>query len=224
MKKIFTRRVAAAAGLAGAAVMGLTALGAGGAVAGPLPGGYVVKTLVDGTPVQVRLYDEFANIQKAVTNIQTSREVWTSGKIRVTVGGEAEGAAIKAGYLVGCQVDFGASAKGSGGVTGLAPDPNGGVYGTPEAGAGGGFTLAPGQAKYVPVIQTTSGDSTAYKSYKVTGYTFKGRTGGVTYSQEKFGVDGCAGYAQAKARVQVAVKTDAVTGVITLYGKPFSIG
>ncbi|MDL9945813.1 MspA family porin [Gordonia sp. ABSL11-1] len=222
MKKI-NSRVAAGVGLAGAAVMGLTSLGAGGAVAGPLPGGFVTKTLVDGTPVTVRLSNEFVNVQRAVTNVATSREVWLSGKVTVTVGGKAEGGSIDAGYLVGCQVDFGAGGGADGGVT-ASPNPDGGVSAEPSGSGNVGFTLGPGQATYFPVIDTTSGDSTAYKDYEVHSYAFKGARGGVAYSQEKFGLDGCAGYASAKAKVKVTVNTDSVKGVITLYGKPFSIG
>ncbi|WP_168705666.1 MspA family porin [Gordonia paraffinivorans] len=222
MKKNITRRVVAAAGLTGAVAMGLTSLAAGGATAGPLPGGTVTRTLVDGTPVTVTLYDEFVNVQRAVTNVQTSREVWLSGKIKVTVGGKAEGGSVNAGYLVGCQVNFGASA-GAGAEA--AVDSNGAAWtnsGTP--GVSSGFTLAPGQATYYPIIETTSGTDTAYSDYHVNSYSFKGKKGGVVYSQEKFGLDGCAGYASAKAKVKVTVSTDAVKGVITLYGKPFSIG
>ncbi|WP_168703185.1 MspA family porin [Gordonia paraffinivorans] len=214
MKKNITRRVVAAAGLTGAVAMGLTSLAAGGATAGPLPGGTVTRTLVDGTPVTVTLYDEFVNVQRAVTNVPTSREVWLSGKIKVTVGGKAEGGSVNAGYLVGCQVNFGASAGGDAGI-----DSSGGA-----AGGSAGFTLGPGQATYFPIIETTSGTDTAYENYHVNSYSFKGKKGGVVYSQEKFGLDGCAGYASAKAKVKVTVSTDAVKGVITLYGKPFSIG
>ena len=74
------------------------------------------------------------------------------------------------------------------------------------------------------VINTTSGDSTAYKDYEVNDYTFKGNKGGVVYSQEKFGVDGCAGYASARPRIQVTVSTDSVKSVTVLNGKPFSLG
>ncbi|PWD44794.1 hypothetical protein ACN93_01795 [Gordonia paraffinivorans] len=220
MKKNITRRVVAAAGLAGAVAMGLTSLAAGGATAGPLPGGTVTRTLVDGTPVTVTLYDEFVNVQRAVTNVPTSREVWLSGKIKVTVGGKAEGGSVNAGYLVGCQVNFGATADSGAGLE-INPYKD---ETTPSAGFGGGFTLAPGEATYFPIIETTSGTDTAYEDYHVNSYAFKGKKGGVVYSQEKFGLDGCAGYASAKAKVKVTVSTDAVKGVITLYGKPFSIG
>ncbi|MCR5978525.1 hypothetical protein GDN83_12435 [Gordonia jinghuaiqii] len=220
MKKNITRRVVAAAGLAGAVAMGLTSLGAGGATAGPLPGGNITRTLVDGTPVTVQLFDEFVNVQRAVTNVQTSREVWLSGKVKVTVGGKAEGGSIAAGYLVGCQVNFGASAGAEAGVRVDQVEANNGVV----AGAEAGFNLGPGQATYFPIIEETSGSDTAYKDYNVSSYTFLGKKGGVTYSQQKFGMDGCAGYASAKAKIKVTVSTDAVKGVITLYGKPFSIG
>ncbi|MCD2146390.1 MspA family porin [Gordonia paraffinivorans] len=215
MKKNITRRVVAAAGLTGAVAMGLTSLAAGGATAGPLPGGTVTRTLVDGTPVTVTLYDEYVNVQRAVSNVPTSREVWLSGKIKVTVGGKAEGGSVNAGYLVGCQVNFGASAGADAGA-----DTTDG----PGAGVSGGFKLGPGEASYFPIIETTSGTDTAYEDYHVNSYSFKGKKGGVVYSQEKFGLDGCAGYASAKAKVKVTVSTDAVKGVITLYGKPFSIG
>ncbi|GAC01574.1 hypothetical protein GONAM_29_00180 [Gordonia namibiensis NBRC 108229] len=222
MKKNITRRVVAAAGLTGAVAMGLTSLAAGGATAGPLPGGTVTRTLVDGTPVTVQLFDEYVNVQRAVTNVQTSREVWVSGKIKVTVGGKAAGGSVNAGYLVGCQVNFGASAEGGTGLSGNPFDGSGTV--TPGGEAGAGFTLGPGQASYFPIIDTTSGTDKSYTDYTVNSYSFKGKTGGVVYSQEKFGMDGCAGYASAKAKVKVTVSTDAVKGVITLYGKPFSIG
>lgn len=219
MNKINTR-VAAGVGIAGAAVMALTSVGAGGAAAGKLPGGSVTKTLVDGTKVQVRLFDEFVNVQRAVTNVPTSREVWLSGKVKVNINGEAKGASITGGYLVGCQVNFGAGGKGGAGVT-LDPAAQ---TATPEANASGGFTLGPGEAKFVKIINTTSGNSTAYEDYNVSDYTFKGKSGGVVYSQEKFGLDGCAGHASAKAMIKVKVSTDSVKAIVTLYGKPFSLG
>lgn len=220
MKNPIARRSITSVGIIGVVLLGLGTQGAGGAGAGPLPGGFISKSLVDGTNVQVRLYDESVNVQQAVTNIQTSREVWASGKVRVTINGTAEGGSIWGGYIVGCQLNFGAS-----GEAGLGVDYSAAAgTATPSAPASGGFSLSPGEAKFVPIISTTSGDDTAYKWYDVQDYTFIGRTGGVSYSQEKFGIDGCAGYAQAKAKVQVTVHTESVTGVITLYGKPFSLG
>ncbi|MGV9824147.1 MULTISPECIES: MspA family porin [unclassified Gordonia (in: high G+C Gram-positive bacteria)] len=237
MKKIITRRVAAVVGIAGAAVMGLGSFGVGGAHAGPVAGGKVTKKLADGTPVTVALYDQFINIQHPVSNVPTSREVWASGKVNVTVGGKAEGGSIKAGYLVGCQVNFGiddSSGAGAGFTNqGTWGDFNGVPYprfnknngqASPVPGANGGVTLQPGAVSTVWLINTTSGDSTAYKDYGVNDYTFKGSSGGVQYSQEQFGVDGCAGYASAQPIVQVSVSTDSVKSLVTLRGTPFSLG
>ncbi|WP_279101824.1 MspA family porin [Gordonia bronchialis] len=220
MKKNITRRVVAGAAVTGAAVMGVATLSDGVAAAGPLPGGKITKTLADGTPVTVTLFDQFANYQRAVTNVQTSREVWVTGKVRVNVGGKADGGSIKVGYDVGCQVNFGAEAGAYGGVDigEDGPAPNG------DTGISGAVTLGPGQVKTVWVVNTTSGDSTAYKDYEVNDYTFSGNKGGVVYSQEKFGVDGCAGYASARPRIQVTVSTDSVKSVTVLNGKPFSLG
>ncbi|GAC53160.1 MspA family porin [Gordonia amicalis] len=228
MKKNITRRVVAAAGLAGAVAMGLTSLGAGGATAGPLPGGTITKTLVDGTPVTVQLFDEYVNVQRPISNVPTTREVWLSGKVRVTVGGKAEGGSVKVGYDVGCQVNFGGGEVGLPGLKAgidysdpLNVTAGGGIDGQE---VGGGFSLGPGEVKRKWLINETSGDNTAYTDYELNGYTFKGKAGGVAYSQEQFKVESCAGYAAARAFIQVTVSTDAVKGIVVLNGKPFSLG
>ncbi|KAF0969677.1 MULTISPECIES: MspA family porin [Gordonia] len=232
MKKNITRRVVAAAGLAGAVAMGLTSLGAGGATAGPLPGGTITKTLVDGTPVTVQLFDEYVNVQRPISNVPTTREVWLSGKVRVTVGGKAKGGAVKVGYDVGCQVNFGGGeAKVPGaeaGVDYVPGDVTAGAGITPYDDDGnlfgGSFSLGPGEVKRQWLINETSGSDTSYTDYELNGYTFKGNKGGVAYSQEQFKVEHCAGYAAARAFIQVTVSTDAVKGVVALNGKPFSLG
>ncbi|MFT4128196.1 MAG: MspA family porin [Gordonia sp. (in: high G+C Gram-positive bacteria)] len=203
-----TQRALAVAGVAGIALAGFTGLGAGDAAAGP--NRVVHKKLVDGTPVTVTLTGERTSVHPAVTNVATSREVFVSGKVGVNVGGAAEGASIKVGYIVGCQVNFGASAGTSAGVDSSA---------TTSSSASGGITLGPGQAVYTTVVNTTDSDGDG-----IYDFTFTGNRGGVSYGQERFGVDGCAGYAQAQAKVEVTVSTDSVLGVIVLYGKPFSIG
>ncbi|NMO00561.1 MspA family porin [Gordonia sp. TBRC 11910] len=218
MRKTFTRRIAAAAGVLGAALMGLTAVGAGAATAGPLPGGFVNKKLVDGTTVQARLYDEFVNYNAGnVANIPTSRAVWVSGKIGVNIGGGAKGASVNGGYVVGCQISLSGIDNNGGAST------DGTQAGT-SATAGATLHLGPGQAGYVPIIQTTSGDYTTYKNYNVNKFTFTGNHGGVAFSQEQFQVNGCAGYAEARARFDVVVVTDTMLAHVVVWGKPFSIG
>ncbi len=88
-----------------------------------------------------------------------------------------------------------------------------------------GFTLGPGQATYVPVIQDTDDKyDPSNSNYNINDFSFSGNRGGIAYSQEQFKVDVCAGFAQAKASIQVSVSTDSVDGVVTLSGKPFSLG
>jgi hypothetical protein len=208
------RRVGAAAGLAAVSAVALSSLGAGAAAAGPLPGGFTSSTLVDGTKVTVRLFDEFVDRrQPSTVALPTSRNVLVSGKVLVTVGGSgATGGAIDAGYIVGCQLNFGASADAAGGLNTeqlLGADSD-----FSDSSIGSSFELSPGKANAVSVVK--DGDNT--------GFEFKGTRAGLAYSQEQFRVDGCAGFAEAKAYVKVKVSTDAVDGYVTLVGKPFSIG
>nr|WP_308469737.1 MspA family porin [Gordonia spumicola] len=121
-----------------------------------------------------------------------------------------KGATLTAGYLVGCQLNFGASAGAE--TSDLLA--SGDVSVTPS----GGFTLGPGEAGFYPVIRASvDGD-------EVNSISFADGRGGLAYSQERFSVDGCAGHASARALVKVQVSTDTFKGNITTYGKPFSLG
>ncbi|MGB3699076.1 MAG: MspA family porin [Gordonia sp. (in: high G+C Gram-positive bacteria)] len=216
MNKRVVRGLTASAAIAGAVVVGATTAAPANAFA--LPGAVKTKNL-DGGSVTIRLYDEAARVSRAVTNIPTSREVMVSGKVRVTTAGGVKGGNINAGYVVGCQVNFGAGVGAHGKITGGPTDEGYAFSASPkDFGGTGQIELSPGKAAYVPVVSTVIGDDT------VNSFTFKGAQGGVAYSGERFGVDGCAGYAQAQARVTVKVSTDTFKGNVTLYGKPFSIG
>ncbi|NNG96564.1 MspA family porin [Gordonia araii] len=215
-----TRRLLAAAAvvLAAATATG-TAIPA--ADAKRLPGGKVNKKLVDGTTVKARLYDEAVRYHRGnVANIQTSREVWVSGKVVATIGGgKAQGATVYGGYVVGCQLN----------IAGMSSGQSGGVdsrYGMPAGITNTGTTLhlGPGQAGWVPIIQTTSGDYTNYRDYNVNRFTFRGTRGGVAYSQEGFRLNGCGGYASARARFTIEVETETVRAQVVVWGKPFSLG
>lgn len=218
MSILNVRRVTAILG-ATLAIGAATATVPGAAIAGPLPGGVVARVLDDGTRVVVRLQGEKVSLQgSSVSAVPTTREGWLSGKVAVSVNGKSvQYASIYPGYDVGCQVNF--SGGGAGAQVGSGLDPN-----TAYAAPGGSVTLGPGRATWLPVINTTSGDSTAYKYYAVNGYTFTGASGGVAYSQEPFRLNGCAGYASARARIIVEVNTASVKSWVTLLGKPFSLG
>ncbi|EGD54709.1 MspA family porin [Gordonia neofelifaecis] len=218
MNKRVVRGLTASAAIAGAVVVGATVAAPANAVS--LPGASKTKTLPEGT-VTIKLYDESATVSKAVTSTPLSREVMVSGKVRVTTTGGVKGGSVTAGYIVGCQVNFGADMGAKGGIT-QSFTPKAGTTTLPDAapsvGGNGGIKLAPGQAKYAPIVRSVVDDT------ETNSFTFKNAQGGVAYSQERFGVDGCAGYAQARAKVTVRVATDTYVGNVTLYGQPFSIG
>ena len=129
--------------------------------------------------------------------------------------GGAKGGSISGGYVVGCQMNLGGAQNGY--------DPLNNQWGHMQN-FGATLHLGPGQTGWVPIIKTTSGTDTSYTGYSVNSYTFRGNRGGVAYSAESFRIDGCAGYASARARFTIAVETDEVAAQIVLWGRPFSIG
>ncbi|GAA4738938.1 MspA family porin [Gordonia alkaliphila] len=222
--KNLTKRVVAPVAVAGAAMIALTGVTAGVAEAKNLPGATKTRSFDEGS-VTIRLFDESARITRAVTNVPTSREVQVSGKVAVTTKGGVKGGNINVGYLVGCQLNFGA--KAGGGIAYTAPydfgqnnHPQDWMANLNNSGTNlsGGVALAPGKAAYVPIIKASIGGN------PVDSFDFNQARGGVAYSQERFGVDGCAGHAEGMAKVTVKVSTDTFKGNITMYGKPFSLG
>ncbi|WP_440712065.1 MspA family porin [Gordonia sp. FQ] len=169
--------------------------------------------------MSIRLAGESYSIRRAVTNVPTSREIVVSGKVLVTTSGSVKGASVTEGYLVGCQLNFGAAAGATGGL-GQDWDVTGGTVGdsSQKANSKAGFALGPGSARFVPVVRQEINDTV------VTSVYFTGDRGGLVYSQERFGVNGCVGFAQARALVNVRFAADGNLGNATLYGAPFSIG
>lgn len=218
MRKVAARLLTAVAA-AGLVATGALSGGAGSAEAATLPGAHKAKSVPGGT-VSIRLFDESYRVQNSVANNPFSREVFVSGKVRVTTGGGLKGGTVTTGYLVGCQMNFGAN-SGAAIVTNELDGTQQGideVLDPEKTKISGGFELSPGEARFVPVIQAKV-DGEAAESF-----TFSGATGGVAYRSERFGVNGCAGFAQARALVNVQVSSDGNASNITLYGKPFSIG
>ncbi|SEC20756.1 MspA family porin [Rhodococcus koreensis] len=214
----------AAVGAAAAATMGFFSVGAANADTFiPLPGGSITQTLADGTVVHVNLTDESANVSPSMGSTPLHRNVWVNGKAAVTLDGAgAKGASITPGYILACQVDFGASANGKTGSTPSVADD--GTVSIPVTGTtGAGITLGPGQAKNVTILDLEKKDAYGGESHSGAN-KFTGKTGSVTWADSTLGVSGCAGYAQARSYVKVAVSTDNVSSTVTLWGQPFSIG
>ncbi|MDV7354111.1 MspA family porin [Rhodococcus sp. NPDC019627] len=215
----------AAVGAAAAATMGFFSVGAANAdTFVPLPGGSITQTLADGTVVTVNLTDESANISPSLGSTPLHRNVWVNGKASVTLDGAgAKGATITPGYILACQVDFGASGKGTTSTGNPVENADGTMTIPVTGGANGGITLGPGQAKNVTILDLEKKDAYGSESH-TGGNKFTGKNGSVTWSDATLAVGGCAGYAQARSYVKVAVSTDNVTSNVTLWGQPFSIG
>ncbi|MFC9838321.1 MspA family porin [Rhodococcus sp. NPDC127530] len=225
------RHGAKAAGVVAAATVAIGLVSTGAANADtlvPLQDGTITQTLLDGTVVTVRTTGNTTNISLSMGSTPLHRNVWASGTIDVSIdGGTAEGGNIDAGYIVACQLDFGGEV--SGGAAGGASwdDIQAGAVGNPistsDTAGGGGISIAPGQAVSVPILDVEYMDSYGAEAH-TSDFDFEGNSGGFTYSDETFGVSGCAGYAQARSYATVSVSTDSVDGTVTLWGQPFSLG
>ncbi|MGW4241373.1 MspA family porin [Nocardia sp. NPDC004722] len=217
---------AAGVGAVATAALGLFSVGAANAdTFVPLPGGELTQTLSDGTVVTVKLVGESANISPSMGATPVHRNAWVSASAQVSISGNNStvGGKIFPGYVVGCQVNI-AGGNVNGGATGGASwDAQGNV--TPQAGAntGANLTLGPGQAKSFYVLDQEMPDDFGKEVHR-TRNKFKGSNGSVTWSDETIGLNGCAGYAQARSFVSVEVDTDHVVSWITLWGQPFSLG
>ncbi|MGW4247490.1 MspA family porin [Nocardia sp. NPDC004722] len=216
------RPAARCAGIGAAVVVGVGALACGAANADafvPLPDG--TKAGPDG--VVITRAGEHAVISASLAANGTGRVVWVSGRASAEVpnapvaqpgpnngalntpgsnDSSTHGASqINTGYLVGCQVDIAKDAMSagvSGGVSMSGPNASGSL----------GLNLGPGQVKFV---QIDSKDIT------------EPGTWAVEYRDAEIHVEGCAGFAQARAYTVVEVVGDHYSKSV-LYGQPFSLG
>ncbi|QDQ91191.1 MspA family porin [Rhodococcus sp. WB9] len=226
------RHGAKAAGVVAAATVAIGLLSTGAANADtfvPLQDGTITQTLLDGTVVTVKQTGNSANISPSMGSTPLHRNVWASGTIDVSIdGGTAKGGTIDAGYVVACQLDFGGKVSGGAASndqinTWEYVQENGLAVSESGTKVGSGLSIAPGEAKNVPILDIEYTDDYGAEAHK-SSFKFKGNSGGITYSDETFGVSGCAGYAQARSYAKVTVSTESVDGTVTLWGQPFSLG
>ncbi|WP_438804474.1 MspA family porin [Nocardia alni] len=186
----------------------------------PLPNGEQV-----GDGVKIDRYGESANIFPSMSDNGVGRDAMVSGTVIAKVdkaptysrvgpfntppannpgtnNSNTHGASqLNTGYIVGCQVAIGTSAISAGGGVSVS---------TTSVGASGSVSLqlGPGQVAFVQV---------SYKDILHPG------TYSITYRDAKIDVQGCGGYAQARAYTNVEVLGNFYSRT-TLYGQPFSIG
>ncbi|MFC4125068.1 MspA family porin [Nocardia rhizosphaerae] len=219
---MFTKAAARLAGAAAAATVALGLFSTGAAHADtfiPLPGGEITETLPDGTAVTIRLTDESANISPSMGATPLHRNVWVSGRAEVKVHAEHNGVKLYPGYVVGCQVDI----SGGGATGGANASSNWEGKGSGGVTSGGNLTLGPGQASTFWVLQVEGPNAYGEQGY-VPAIKFKGQEGSVTWADSTLGLEGCAGYAQARAFVAVEVTTKFGRSEMRLWGQPFSLG
>ncbi|MBU3061479.1 MspA family porin [Nocardia sp. NEAU-G5] len=216
------RRGARIAGIGAAATVAIGLLSTGAANADayiPLPDG----TTAGPDGVVIHRFGEHATISPSLAANGAGRTVWVSGRAeadvpnapKTTVGpnnGQLNtpgsnnssthaSSQINTGYIIGCQVNIGTDAI-SAGISGSVSLTSANVGGSI------GLNLGPGQVKFVQIDDMD--------------ITHPGHWG-VDYQDAEMNIQGCAGYAQARAYTVVEVVGNNYSKT-TLYGQPFSIG
>ncbi|MBB5914939.1 hypothetical protein BJY24_003806 [Nocardia transvalensis] len=222
-------RCGRAAGLMVAVTVGLGLCSSGAANADtfvPLNGGSITRTLGDGTVVELSIQGESARISGSMGATPLHRNVWTTGRVVADVSGpgaSSAGIQLNPGYVVGCQVDIASLGTDESDTAGTQAGSNGGLAPAPSIGATETLTVAPGQAVTRYLLDIEQPDDYGNEIHKKHP-TVKGSHASVSWTDETFAVNGCGGYAQARAFTMADVATDAGESIITVWGEPFSMG
>ncbi|GAF50598.1 MspA protein [Rhodococcus wratislaviensis] len=202
-RKTGLRRGARIAGLGAAAavVLGLMSTGAANAdTFVPLPGGEKVVNAGSVT-AKIARNAESALVSPSLAANGAGRTAWVSGDVFAELGGEIpeEGATLTTGYIVGCQADI------TGLEGGLSAD-----LGLDSLGLGGSLSIpiSAGEVKFAKVKSKTD---------------LKPGVSAIQYRDQQIEVQGCGGYAQARAYTVLEIPGNHYVKS-TLYGQPFSIG
>jgi hypothetical protein len=202
-RKTGLRRGARIAGLGAAAavVLGLMSTGAANAdTFVPLPGGEKVVNAGSVT-AKIARNAESALVSPSLAANGAGRTAWVSGDVFAELGGEIpeEGATLTTGYIVGCQID----------ITGLEGKLSADL-GFDALGMGGSLSvpIEAGEVKFAKI--RTKED-------------LKPGVSAIQYRDQQIEVQGCGGYAQARAYTVLEIPGNHYVKS-TLYGQPFSIG
>jgi hypothetical protein len=205
----------------------------------PLPDG-AVTTKIGGGAITIKATRQSAKLSPGMVALPTTRNAWVSGSVRATIkGAEPGNGSIQAGYVVGCQVQVGDANIGiSGSASGasLTTEAGKNVYAGGAAGSGASLNLSAGTigTQYLTLDKPTwpkGGDAFSPSVSSDMGWTkpsqsfaFEGDSGSLNWSDTTIGVDGCAGYAQARFYAYVTGKVGNHEGTGVLWGKPFTLG
>jgi hypothetical protein len=188
-------------GVAAAVAVGLMSTGAANAdTFVPLPGGEKVVN-AGGITAKIARNAESALVSPSLAANGAGRVAWVSGDVFADLQGAVpeEGATLTTGYIVGCQLD----------ITGLEAGISGSLsLDGPSASGSLSLPIAPGEVKFALI---------KYKS------DLKSGVSAIQYRDQQIEVQGCGGYAQARAYTILEIPGNHYVKS-TLYGQPFSIG
>ncbi|KXP03747.1 MspA family porin [Tsukamurella pseudospumae] len=185
-----------------------------------------------GGTITVSVKGQRARLSPGMVALPTTRNAWVSGAVSVKVSGDADGGSIEAGYLVGCQIDVGEASLdlGAGAESGATFGAGGGIKPSVSATTGASIKLAAGSVgtqslTYDRATWPKPGDEIDPDwSAPSTSFDFTGSSGSFTYADQTIGVDGCAGYAQARMYVIVRAQVGNSKGRVILWGDRFTLG
>ncbi len=184
--------------------------------------------------ITVSVTGQRAKLSPGMVALPTTRNAWVSGTVSVKVNGaDADGGSIEAGYAVGCQIDVGSAGVEAGveAASGASVGFNGPTIEPSVTGStGASLSLSAGS---IGTQSLTYDRSTWPKpgdeidpdwAAPSTSFDFTGSSGSFTYSDQTIGVDGCAGYAQARLYVIVRAQVGDSKGRVILWGDRFTLG
>ncbi len=189
--------------------------------------------------ITVTVKRQRAKLSPGMVALPTTRNAWVSGVVSAKINGaDADGGSIEAGYAVGCQIDVGDASLdlGAGADSGAHFDSDSGsdtptgITPSVKATSGGSIKLAAGSIgtqslTYDRATWPKPGDEVAPDwADPSTSFDFDGSSGSFTYSDQTIGVDGCAGYAQARLYVIVAATVGNTKGRVVVWGDRFTLG
>jgi hypothetical protein len=186
----------------------------------PLPDQTVTQTLQDGSVVTLTLTEDSATINPSMGSTPLHRNAWVSGRVKVSMtNGQAIDGWVWPGYVVGCQIDI-----NGGGVSESATASATSSTTTASSGSTATLSLGPGQAQTFSLLDierpTPFGDDANYPF----NYFHSTNTSGVHWEDTTIALNGCAGYAQARAFAKVRIQTKYAVGSVNVWGPPFSLG
>ncbi|WP_245718380.1 MspA family porin [Nocardia miyunensis] len=190
------------------------------------PNTVITRTLGDGTVVHMSLLNQSAKINGSMGATPLHRNVWASARVVVDVSGPGASSAsiqLNPGYVVGCQVDIASLSNDDSGSENPSVSSTGVTPAVPTIGTTETLTVAPGQAVTKYLLDIEQPDDYGNEIHKAHP-TVQGHHASVSWTDETFAVDGCGGYAQARAFTFADVSTDAGESIISVWGAPFSMG